>query len=76
MRRPFAYLVSLAILILSLCAFAQKYKVTGTIPIAGEGGWDYLFADSDSRLLYVSRIALRSTSLISTAVSQSDRSRE
>ena len=52
MRRSLT--ISIAILALSLCAFAQKYKVTGTIPIAGEGGWDYLFADSANRLLYVS----------------------
>ncbi|HEV2114648.1 MAG TPA: YncE family protein [Terriglobales bacterium] len=37
----------------SLAASAQHYKVTGNIPIAGEGGWDYLYADSPNRTLYV-----------------------
>jgi DNA-binding beta-propeller fold protein YncE len=37
--------------------FAQEYKVTSSIPIAGEGGWDYLYADSGSRMLYVSHNA-------------------
>jgi len=30
------------------------YKVSGKIPVAGEGGWDYLVVDSDARRLYVS----------------------
>src|SRR5579871_5911013 len=45
-----------AVLILlgaSLAANAQHYKVTGNIPIPGEGGWDYLYADSADRTLYV-----------------------
>jgi len=33
---------------------APGYKVTGKIPVAGEGGWDYLVADADSRRLYLS----------------------
>jgi DNA-binding beta-propeller fold protein YncE len=32
---------------------AQQYKVSNRIPSAGEGGWDYLFADSVARKLYV-----------------------
>lgn len=32
----------------------QKYSVTGSIPLGGDGAWDYLRADSDSRRLYVS----------------------
>jgi len=30
------------------------YKVSGKIPVAGEGGWDYLVVDSDARRLYLS----------------------
>jgi YVTN family beta-propeller protein len=33
---------------------AGSYHVIKTIPIGGEGGWDYLFADSANRRLYVS----------------------
>ncbi|HSB75980.1 MAG TPA: hypothetical protein VLC12_10040, partial [Terriglobales bacterium] len=43
----------LIMLAATLAANAQHYKVTGTIPIPGEGGWDYLYADSASRMLYV-----------------------
>jgi YVTN family beta-propeller protein len=32
---------------------AQQYKVTNRISSPGEGGWDYLFADSTERKLYV-----------------------
>jgi hypothetical protein len=30
------------------------YKVIKTIPISGEGGWDYVYVDSDARRVYVS----------------------
>src|SRR5579864_8103462 len=43
----------LILLSVSLAANAQHYKVTGNIPIPGEGGWDYLYADSADRTLYV-----------------------
>lgn len=46
-----------ALLVLSCLpaiAFAQGYKLTGSISIGGSGGWDYLMADSDNRKLYVS----------------------
>jgi YVTN family beta-propeller protein len=39
---------------MALTVNAQQYKVTGQIPIGGEGGWDYLYADSPNRTLYVS----------------------
>ena len=35
-------------------AVGQMYKVTGSIPLGGNGAWDYLRADSDSRRLHVS----------------------
>jgi YVTN family beta-propeller protein len=42
------------ILAVSISAFAQEYKVVNRISFTGDKGWDYLFADSESRLLYVS----------------------
>jgi DNA-binding beta-propeller fold protein YncE len=39
---------------ISLVLNAQQYSVTNRIPIGGEGGWDYLYADSANRQLYVS----------------------
>jgi DNA-binding beta-propeller fold protein YncE len=32
---------------------APQYKVTGSIPIEGAGGWDYAYIDSANRTLYV-----------------------
>jgi YVTN family beta-propeller protein len=42
------------ILAVSISAFSQEYKVVNRISFTGDKGWDYLFADSESRLLYVS----------------------
>ena len=45
----------IALLVLALgAAGAQPYKLVKTIPIPGSGGWDYLYADSPNRRLYVS----------------------
>ena len=50
--RILAFFVSL--LALSTASFGQGYKMTGSIPVGGTGGWDYLTADSQNRRLYVS----------------------
>jgi hypothetical protein len=34
---------------------ASGYHVIKTIPVGGEGGWDYVYVDSDARRVYVSR---------------------
>ncbi len=34
---------------------SSGYHVIKTIPVGGEGGWDYVFVDSDARRVYVSR---------------------
>jgi YVTN family beta-propeller protein len=60
------------LLLASLAASAQHYKVTNSIPIPGEGGWDYLAADSANRLLYVAHdsvvnvVSLDSQKLVGT----------
>lgn len=46
--------VSLFSLAIGSAAFAQEYKVTASIPLGGNGAWDYLRADADARRLYVS----------------------
>lgn len=38
----------------SLLLGAGSYKLMKSIPVGGEGGWDYLYADSPNRRLYVS----------------------
>lgn len=40
--------------LLPIGASAQQYAVAGSIPLGGQGAWDYLRADSDARRLYVS----------------------
>ena len=37
----------------SVFAAEPAYRVTNKIPVAGDGGWDYLTADSTARRLYV-----------------------
>jgi DNA-binding beta-propeller fold protein YncE len=34
---------------------ASGYHVIKTIPVGGEGGWDYVYVDNDARRIYVSR---------------------
>jgi YVTN family beta-propeller protein len=53
MRRS-ALLAVLVAVGISVSLHAQQYKVTGSIPIAGAGGWDYAYADASNRQLYVS----------------------
>ena len=47
------------IVLLTLTAIASAqgpgYHVTNSFKVGGEGGWDYLTLDADSRLLYISR---------------------
>ncbi|HEX4748581.1 MAG TPA: YncE family protein [Bryobacteraceae bacterium] len=38
----------------SLLLGAGSYKLIKSIPVGGDGGWDYLYADSPNRRLYVS----------------------
>jgi DNA-binding beta-propeller fold protein YncE len=42
---------------IALTAAAGGYHVTGKFKVGGEGGWDYLTADSAARRLYVSHAA-------------------
>jgi DNA-binding beta-propeller fold protein YncE len=58
-RRSFSE-IPVLLLVLLLAAQAalaadQGYKVVKTYKIGGEGGWDYLIADSAARRLYISR---------------------
>jgi hypothetical protein len=52
-------LVVISVFVLLVCSFpvlAQSgWSVTKTIPIGGEGGWDYLTVDPQTHLLYVPR---------------------
>lgn len=56
--RKFACLMSVfavGLVLISLRpAFAEGFAITKKIPIAGQGGWDYLSVDEGARRLYVS----------------------
>ena len=43
------------------------YKVLKTAKVGGEGGWDYIFADSAGRRLYIPRGATRAIPATATA---------
>ena len=45
--------VSVVLLALLQVAHGQNYKLLKTIPIGGDGGWDYLSIDAKARKLYV-----------------------
>lgn len=51
--RSLRIILFLSMITMSIALPAQQYKVTGRISSPGEGGWDYLFADSGARKLYV-----------------------
>lgn len=56
MRIRLAAVVSFIITSGVACAQATpQYRVVKTLKVGGEGGWDYLTADSEGRRLYVSR---------------------
>ena len=52
--RSMLQIAGLLLLGFSLAVSAQQYRVSGRIPLDGEGGWDYLTVDSLNGHLYVS----------------------
>ena len=52
--RSMLQITGLLLLGFSLAVSAQQYRVSGRIPLDGEGGWDYLAVDSVNGRLYVS----------------------
>src|SRR5438874_13293771 len=57
------------VLATAVAAFAQQdgpYKVLKTARVGGEGGWDYIFADTDGRRLYIPRGATRAVAATET----------
>jgi hypothetical protein len=56
-RKPLVIAALAALLPLAAVAHAQSgpYKVLQTVKVGGDGGFDYVTADSDARTLYVAR---------------------
>src|ERR1700674_5742739 len=48
-------IISLSLAAVALAAAGPGYHVIKTYKVGGEGGWDYLTADSDARRIYISR---------------------
>ncbi len=46
-------IIGLVFLAVLHAAHGQNYKLLESIPLGGEGGWDYLSIDADARKLYV-----------------------
>src|SRR5215469_18214396 len=62
MRHLALFLTAFAVLFLpQMHAQDGKYKVLKTARVGGEGGWDYIYADSAGRRLYIPRGAVRAT---------------
>ncbi|HXS94268.1 MAG TPA: hypothetical protein VN736_06655 [Candidatus Limnocylindrales bacterium] len=60
--RQFCFVLAAALAVLAPAGSAQEsgpYKVLKTARVGGEGGWDYIYADSDGRRLYIPRGATR-----------------
>lgn len=71
MRRALA-IVGVGMVCAAAAAFAQPgtagpYKILKTAKVGGEGGWDYIFADSAARRLYIPRGAVREAAATATA---------
>ena len=54
-----AVFASLTFAVLALAQQAGPYKVLKTSRVGGEGGWDYIHADSSGRRLYIPRSAVK-----------------
>ncbi len=51
--RKFSATLLLSFAVLASASASDQYHFIKQIPIGGEGGWDYLFVDSQARRLYV-----------------------
>jgi DNA-binding beta-propeller fold protein YncE len=54
-RVPAIGFLALAVLSSSIFAQSESYSLWKKVRVGGDGGWDYLVVDSDSRRLYVTR---------------------
>src|SRR5690348_5772134 len=56
--RQFCTALAVSVVTLAAAAFGQQagpYKVLKPAKVGGEGGWDYIYADSAGRRLYIPR---------------------
>jgi len=70
--RKFCFVLATAIAIFLTNGLAQQsgpYKVLKTAKVGGEGGWDYIYADSAGRRLYIPRRGNPNTPDVKTRLS-------
>src|SRR5262249_13596097 len=48
-------------------AQSPNYKVVKTLPVGGDGGWDYLTVDPDAKRLYITRGSTNHTMVVDLA---------
>ena len=67
--RQFCFVLAVAIAAFAPVALAQPagpYKVLKRARVGGEGGWDYIYADTAGRRLYIPRGATRAVAATDT----------
>ena len=67
--RPVLVLIAAAMSLCAPLAVSQQdgsYKILKTARVGGEGGWDYIYADSEGRRLYIPRGATRAVEATDT----------
>src|SRR3984957_2205665 len=69
LMRPVLVLIAAVMTACAPLATAQDgpYKVLKTARVGGEGGWDYIYADTNGRRLYIPRGATRAVPATDTA---------
>ena len=70
--KPFCFVLVLAVAQLAPIGLAQTvgpYKVLKTAKVGGEGGWDYIYADTAGRRLYIPRRGSATATEVKTRLS-------
>src|SRR5262249_13927677 len=70
LMRQLCLVLAVAIAVFAPTGLAQPagpYKVLKTARVGGEGGWDYIYADTAGRRLYIPRGATRAVAATETA---------
>src|SRR5579863_1202996 len=70
--RQFCSVLAVSVVTLAAAALGQQtgpYKVLKSAKVGGEGGWDYIYADSAGRRLYIPRRGNPNTPGVETRLS-------
>jgi hypothetical protein len=67
--QKFRFLIAVGCAALALSQQSGPYKVLKSARVGGEGGWDYIYADSDGRRIYIPRRGNPATPEVQTRLS-------